>query len=93
MLEDEIKEQDDQAEVKDSSALTPNKALKSLQIILRFFQLLCENHNGNLQNTLREQMTMDNTANPKSFDFVSQVARIFIQYQKIFSQKTCNLGY
>ena len=73
--------------------MTPHKAIQSLQILLRFFQLLCENHNNSLQNMLREQITVEGNINSKSFDFMTQIAKIFIVYYKIFSARTCNLGY
>lgn len=44
--------------------------------ILRFFQLLCENHNSKLQNFLRVQM-QGKSINGKSFDFVTYTTTIY----------------
>lgn len=38
--------------------------------VLRFLQLLCENHNLGLQNHLREQRMANGALNQKSFNFV-----------------------
>ena len=43
---------------------TPTGAIKALETLLRFIQLLCENHNPNLQNILRQQTVKNNTLNP-----------------------------
>lgn len=50
-------------EATDASVLTPARALRYLQRILRFMQLLCENHNLDLQNILREQVSRDGKVN------------------------------
>lgn len=44
--------------------------------VLRFLQLLCENHHLGLQNFLRVQ-TADDVTNNKSFDFVTHIATMF----------------
>lgn len=36
-----------------TNKLTVKRAINNSQIVLRFMQLLCENHNLNLQNSLR----------------------------------------
>lgn len=54
VIEDEMRDQELQYETNDEEVLTPKRALKYLQMIFRFMQLLCENHNIHLQNMLRE---------------------------------------
>jgi hypothetical protein len=54
IVEEEMREMESQYETADPEVLTPQRALSYLQIILRFMQLLCENHNLDLQNMLRE---------------------------------------
>lgn len=54
IVEEEMREMESQYETADSEVLTPQRALSYLQIILRYMQLLCENHNLDLQNMLRE---------------------------------------
>ena len=56
-------------------------------------QLLCENHNINLQNMLREQLSPEGNQNGKVYDLVSHLAKTFGQYSKVFNQVTVNLGY
>jgi hypothetical protein len=51
--------------------------------VLRFLQLLTENHNLGLQNFLREQ-TSGGIVKTKTFNFVSYVANMFGIYQKSF---------
>ena len=46
--EEEMREMESQYETADPEVLTPQRALSYLQIILRFMQLLCENHNLDL---------------------------------------------
>ena len=53
---------------------------------------MCENHNINLQNMLREQVNIDGNVSGKTFDFISQLARMVGEYYKIFSSYTCDLG-
>jgi|LauGreDrversion4_2_1035121.scaffolds.fasta_scaffold256831_1 hypothetical protein len=76
----------------DEAVLTPARALRYLRRILRFMQLLCENHNLNLQNILREQTTIVGNVNSKTFDFVSLMARMVADFYKMFSADTCDLG-
>ena len=87
-----MKEAESQYETADDEVLTPARALSYLQIVLRFLQLLCENHNLKLQNMLREQINIDDNISGKTFDFVSQLARMVGEFYKIFSSATCDLG-
>jgi hypothetical protein len=48
IVEEEMREMESQYETADPEVLTPQRALSYLQIILRFMQLLCENHNLDL---------------------------------------------
>ena len=45
IVEEEMKESESQYETADDEVLTPARALSYLQTIMRFLQLLCENHN------------------------------------------------
>ena len=61
--------------------------------ILRFFQLLCENHNSKLQNFLRVQI-QGKSINGKSFDFVTYSTTIYGIYQRsCLHAESCLLGY
>ena len=52
-LEDEIKDTDYIGdELRDGEELTLSRAIENIRVILRFLQLLCENHNLNLQKIL-----------------------------------------
>ena len=51
---------------------------------LRFLQLLCEGHHGNLQNHLREQKTKDGVKNQHSFDFVAYCSTLLGIYVKTY---------
>ena len=92
IVQEEMKDAESQYETADDEVLTPARALSYLQIILRFLQLLCENHNLKLQNMLREQINIDDNISGKTFDFVSQLARMVGEFYKIFSSQTCDLG-
>lgn len=70
-IENERLELEASQESSDDNVLTPTKALSYLQLILRFMQLLCENHNINLQNILREQVNVDGNVSAATFDFIS----------------------
>ena len=52
--------------------------------VLRFLQLLCENHNLQLQNFLRVQ-DHDGLVNNKSFDFVSHISLMFGKFIKEYT--------
>lgn len=79
-------------ESNDEEVLTPARALRYLQLILRFMQLLCENHNIHLQDQLREQYNIDGNQNGKTYDFISLIARMLGEFYKIFSANTCDMG-
>jgi septal ring factor EnvC (AmiA/AmiB activator) len=52
-LEDEIKDTEYIAdELRDGEEMTLSRAIENIKVILRFLQLLCENHNIALQNIL-----------------------------------------
>jgi len=93
LIEEEIRELDLKQGSKDEDELTPHLALQNLKKLLRFIQLLCENHNPNLQNQLREQTNAEGNLLTKSFDFVSHIAKMLGYYQKMFNIYTCDMGY
>lgn len=80
MLEDEIKDTvyiND--ELRDGEEMTLSRAIQNFNVILRFLQLLCENHNINLQKMLNYQTNVEGRTKPKSVNIVNSLARIFEQ--------------
>lgn len=79
VTEDDIKstDQDDQENPSSyiTNDLTVNRALRNCIAILKFLQLLCENHNYNLQEILRVQVNEDGKLKLNSFDFISTLAK------------------
>jgi hypothetical protein len=62
--------------------------------ILRFLQLLCENHNNPLQNYLREQVMANGTVNGRSFNFIQYISIMLGVYEKSFVNRySADLGY
>lgn len=63
VTEDDIKstDQDDQENPAAyiTNDLTVNRAIRNCVAVLKFLQLLCENHNHDLQDILREQINED----------------------------------
>jgi hypothetical protein len=55
--------------------LTVKRAINISKITLRFLQLLCENHNPNLQNALRVQLSEDGKQKTNSFNFCSFLSK------------------
>ena len=55
-------------------------------------QLLCEGHNIELQNMLREQVNVDGNVAEKTYDFISMFARYLGEFYKFFSSYTCDVG-
>lgn len=52
-LEDEIKDTEFiQDELRDGEEMTLSRAIENIRVILRFLQLLCENHNIHMQKML-----------------------------------------
>ncbi len=68
------------------------KTMTFLIRILRFMQLLCENHNIKLQNHLRKQKSPEDTLIARNTDFVTQLAVLLGMYQKLFNSETISLG-
>jgi len=57
VLEEEIKDTEYmEDEIVDGEELTLSRAIDNFGVLLRFLQLLCENHNINLQRSLCQQM-------------------------------------
>jgi len=80
-LEEEIKDTEYvRDENRDAEELTVSRALENLTVMLRFIQLLCENHNPVLQRILSTQKSSDGKAKAKSVNLVSQMARMLEQY-------------
>lgn len=76
----------------DSSKDTIESSIINCNRVLRFLQLLCENHHLGLQNFLREQKS-EGVINSKTFDFVSNIAVMFGIYIKGFTNcYSSNLG-
>ena len=60
--------------------LTFSRAIDNLQVILRFTQLLCENHNLDLQRILCEQLNANGKRKFFQYNIIQNLARIFEQY-------------
>ena len=72
---------------------TFSRSLDNLKILLRFLQLLCENHNLYLQQVLCEQKDPGNIMKMKQVNIVSLSARMFEQFQKIINSQTIGIGH
>lgn len=88
-LEDEIKDTDYISdELRDGEEMTLSRAIENIRVILRFLQLLCENHNIHLQKILCCQINSENRPKSKSVNIVQSLARIFEQMQKLINSVT-----
>lgn len=88
--EKDQKKQDAESDIEEIKA----KAMSKCMRILRFLQLLTENHYTPMQNYLREQSLPDGTVNQKSFDFVSYISTMLGVYEKQYVNcYSCTLGY
>lgn len=73
--------------------LTFSRAIDNLQILLRFTQLLCENHNLDLQNILCVQTDQNGRRKNKQYNLIQNLARMFEQYQKLVNSVTIQIGH
>jgi hypothetical protein len=88
-LEDEIKDTEyNEYEVRDGEEMTLSRSIESIIAIMRFLQLLCENHNIHLQKMLSCQTNIEGRPKPKTINIVQNLARIFEQMQKIINNVT-----
>ena len=93
-LEEEIKDTEYIAdENRDAEELTLSRAIENLILMLRFIQLLAENHNLNLQKTLNDQKTPEDKTKPKSVNLVVVLAGMFGQMLKVINSVTINIGH
>ena len=93
-LEEEIKDTEYvQDESRDAEELTVSRALENITVMLRFIQLLCENHNPILQRILSSQKSADGKPKAKSVNLVSAMARMLEQFQKVMNNISLNLGH
>lgn len=74
---EDIEDEDDFDSITDSLEST----IINCNRVLRFLQLLCENHHLELQNFLREQKS-EGVTNNKSFDFVTHISNMFGTFLK-----------
>ena len=65
--------------------LTFSRAIDNLQVLLRFTQLLCENHNHDLQYTLCYQKNQKGKFKAKQYCMTTNLARMFEQYYKMIN--------
>ena len=80
-MEEDIKDTEYvQDESRDAEELTVSRALENMTVMLRFIQLLCENHNPVLQRILSTQRSTDGKAKAKTVSLVSQMARMLEQF-------------
>ena len=73
--------------------LTFSRAIDNLIVLLRFVQLLCENHNNDLQNILCCQVDKYGKKKSVQYNIVQNMARMFEQYQKIINSVTISIGH
>lgn len=93
-LEEEIKDTEYIAdENRDAEELTLSRAIENLILMLRFIQLLAENHNLNLQKTLNDQKSPEEKTKPKSVNLVVVLAGMFGQMLKVINSVTINIGH
>lgn len=93
-LEEEIKDTEYIAdENRDAEELTLSRAIENLILMLRFIQLLAENHNLNLQRTLNDQKSPEDKTKPKSVNLVVVLAGMFGQMLKVINSVTINIGH
>ena len=93
-LEEEIKDTEYIAdENRDAEELTLSRAIENLILMLRFIQLLVENHNLNLQKTLNDQKSPEDKTKPKSVNLVVVLAGMFGQMLKVINSVTINIGH
>jgi len=71
---------------------TAEKYLKMARKIYRFLQLLCEGHNIQLQNYLREQFPKDHAMNSKNINFIKDTALVFGAFVKYINPAVIYLG-
>ena len=60
---------------------------------MRFTQLLCENHNLELQKILCCQVDQNGKRKARQYNIVQNMARMFEQYQKIINSVTIQIGH
>lgn len=93
-LEEEIKDTEYiNDENRDAEELTFSRALENLITMLRFLQLLCENHNLFLQKLLCSQIAADGRQKASSVNVVQHLAIMFFQYQKVLNSITLSFGH
>lgn len=77
-MEEEIKDTEYiPDENRDAEELTLSRAIENLILMLRFMQLLAENHNLNLQRILNDQKGPEGKSKPKSINVVVILAGMF----------------
>jgi hypothetical protein len=73
--------------------MTLSRAIVNIIVIMRFLQLLCENHNFSMQKMLNVQTNIEGRPKPKSVNIVQQLARIAEQMQKVINSVTVGVGH
>ncbi len=94
LFEDGSEQKDEKIKVQtEFQEVDQSKHINNCMRVLRFLQLLCENHHNGLQNFLREQTMENGQINAKSFDFVSYVSGMLGIYEKSYVNcYSCQLG-
>ena len=97
IMEDDLKDteydQDENPAMYTTDQLTVARALNDMFLCLKIMQLFCENHNPTLQDTLREQYGIDGRLKNNSIDFITNMSKIYEQFQKIFNNNTAGIGH
>jgi hypothetical protein len=78
----------------DSSLQKYDVLLKKLTSMMKFFQLLCEGHNAELQNYLRVGSAKDSEDSVKGIqrNFISFISTLFGSYIKFFNNESTKVG-
>lgn len=97
IMEDDLKDteydKDENPAMYTTDQLTVARSLSDMYLCMKIMQLFCENHNPVLQDTLREQCNPDGKLKNGSIDFITTLAKIYEQFQKIFNNNTSTIGH
>ena len=80
-------------ELRDGEEMTLSRSIENIIVMMRFIQLLCENHNLALQKMLCKQTNLEGRPKSKSVNIINYIAKIFEQMIKIINTVTVGLGH
>ena len=95
IIEDELKETEFNPHENPANyttdELTVCRAINDMLYVLKFHQMLCENHNNVLQNVIRQQCNVDGKQKQQSYDFPTLYSKILDQFSKLFNNNTSDI--